>query len=122
MGRLLLACSANRWLRERAPDWWFVRRAVGRFMPGERLEDALAAAAVLRPHGIGAVLTQLGENVTDLAAANDATRHYMAVLATIGTSKLEGVNNKIKVIKRKAYGFHDERYFALKIIQAFSSN
>ncbi len=40
----------------------------------------------------------------------------------IGTSKLEGVNNKIKVIKRKAYGFHDERYFALKIIQEFSSN
>jgi transposase len=37
----------------------------------------------------------------------------------IGTSKLEGVNNKIKVIKRKSYGFHDERYFALKIIQAF---
>jgi transposase len=39
----------------------------------------------------------------------------------IGTSKLEGVNNKIKVLKRKAYGFHDERYFALKIIQAFST-
>lgn len=38
----------------------------------------------------------------------------------IGTSKLEGVNNKIKVIKRKAYGFHDNRYFALKVIQAFS--
>jgi len=32
---------------------------------------------------------------------------------------LEGVNNKIKVIKRMAYGFHDERYFALKVIQAF---
>ncbi|HHA19084.1 MAG TPA: hypothetical protein ENK70_05205, partial [Methylophaga sp.] len=29
-------------------------------------------------------------------------------------------NNKIKVIKRKAYGFHDNRYFALKVIQAFS--
>jgi hypothetical protein len=25
----------------------------------------------------------------------------------MGTSRLEGVNNKIKVIKRKAYGFHD---------------
>lgn len=36
----------------------------------------------------------------------------------IGTSKLEGVNNKIKVIKRKAYGFHDDRYFALKVKQA----
>jgi transposase len=39
----------------------------------------------------------------------------------IHTSKLEGVNNKIKVIKRKAYGFLDERYFSLKIIQAFSN-
>jgi transposase len=37
----------------------------------------------------------------------------------IGTSKLEGVNNKIKLIKRKAYGFHDSRYFALKVKQAF---
>lgn len=36
----------------------------------------------------------------------------------IGTSKLEGVNNKIKVIKRKAYGFHDPQYFALKVKQA----
>jgi transposase len=38
----------------------------------------------------------------------------------IHTSKLEGVNNKIKVIKRKAYGYHDQRYFTLKIYQAFS--
>jgi len=38
----------------------------------------------------------------------------------IHTSMLEGVNNKIKVIKRKAYGFHDNRYFSLKVIQAFS--
>ena len=37
----------------------------------------------------------------------------------IHTGKLEGVNNKIKVIKRKAYGFHDLRYFTLKIYQAF---
>ena len=37
----------------------------------------------------------------------------------IHTGKLEGVNNKIKVIKRKAYGYHDLRYFTLKIYQAF---
>ena len=37
----------------------------------------------------------------------------------IHTGRLEGVNNKIKVIKRKAYGFHDPRYFALKVLQAF---
>ena len=34
----------------------------------------------------------------------------------ISNGKLEGVNNKIKVIKRKAYGFHDPHYFALKLI------
>ena len=36
----------------------------------------------------------------------------------IGTSMLEGINNKIKVIKRKAYGFHDDHYFILKVKQA----
>lgn len=39
----------------------------------------------------------------------------------IHTGILEGVNNKIKVIKRKAYGFHDLRYFSLKITQAFAN-
>jgi transposase len=39
----------------------------------------------------------------------------------IHTGTLEGVNNKIKVIKRKAYGYHDSRYFSLKIIQAFTN-
>lgn len=37
----------------------------------------------------------------------------------IGTSRLEGCNNKIKVIKRRAYGYHDPVYFGLKIKQAF---
>lgn len=40
----------------------------------------------------------------------------------IGTSRLEGVNNKIKVIKRRAYGFHDPAYFALKVKQALPGN
>jgi transposase len=39
----------------------------------------------------------------------------------IHNGKLEGVNNKIKVIKRKAFGFHDLRYFTLKIFQAFAN-
>ena len=39
----------------------------------------------------------------------------------ISTSPLEGMNNKIKVIKRKAYGFHDSEYFALKVKQAFAA-
>lgn len=35
------------------------------------------------------------------------------------TSLLEGINNTIKVIKRRAYGFHDDGYFFLKIRAAF---
>ncbi len=38
----------------------------------------------------------------------------------IHSAKLEGMNNKIKVIKRMAYGFHDDQYFILKIKQASS--
>lgn len=35
------------------------------------------------------------------------------------TGLLEGINNKIKVLKRMAYGFRDEAYFFLKIRAAF---
>ena len=38
------------------------------------------------------------------------------------TSLIEGVNNKIKVIKRMAYGFRDNDYFFLKIKAAFPGN
>lgn len=38
------------------------------------------------------------------------------------TSLLEGINNKIKVIKRMAYGYRDDAYFFLKIRQAFPGN
>ena len=35
------------------------------------------------------------------------------------TSLIEGINNKIKVIKRMAYGFRDDEYFFLRIRAAF---
>ncbi|HLU62674.1 MAG TPA: transposase, partial [Gammaproteobacteria bacterium] len=35
------------------------------------------------------------------------------------TSVLEGINNRIKVIKRMAYGYRDSNYFFLKIRAAF---
>ena len=40
----------------------------------------------------------------------------------IHTGILEGCNNKIKAISKRAFGFHDNRYFTLKVIQAFSGN
>jgi len=38
------------------------------------------------------------------------------------TGILEGMNNKIKVIKRVAYGFRDDEYFFLRIRHAFPGN
>ena len=35
----------------------------------------------------------------------------------LSTNFIEGINNKIKVIKRMAYGFRDDAYFFLKIRQ-----
>jgi transposase len=50
-------------------------------------------------------------------------RHKRGIIAharfPINTGRLEGTNNRIKVIKRVAYGFHDPDYFALKVKQAF---
>lgn len=40
----------------------------------------------------------------------------------IHTSVIEGINNKIKVIKRMAYGYRDDEYFFLKIRAAFPGN
>jgi len=38
------------------------------------------------------------------------------------TGLLEGINNKIKVLKRMAYGFRNDSYFFLKIRAAFPGN
>ena len=37
------------------------------------------------------------------------------------TSLLEGINNKIKVLKRKAYGFRDQTFFILKLFSLHES-
>jgi transposase len=34
----------------------------------------------------------------------------------ISTGPLEGTNNKIKTMKRQAYGFRDQEFFKLKIL------
>jgi transposase len=55
--------------------------------------------------------------------AKNLKAHLSTILAHcrwwLSTSLLEGINNKIKVIKRMAYGFRDDEYFFLKIRSAF---
>jgi proline dehydrogenase len=83
MRSMLLAASQNQWLRHRAAHYPFVKRTVSRFMPGERLDDALGAAQILRGKKIGAVFTHLGENVKDRSEAQQVTEHYLEVLERI---------------------------------------
>ena len=89
MRSLLLAGSESPWLRRHAPHFPFIRRAVTRFMPGEKLEDALRAAAELRRQGISVVLTELGENVTEVAHADEVTRQYADALAEVDARELD---------------------------------
>ena len=89
MRSVLLAGAQSVWLRERASRFPFVRRSVSRFMPGEQLEDALQAAGGLKGAGTGTILTYLGENLSDAAAARDVTREYLQVLARVGDLGLD---------------------------------
>jgi proline dehydrogenase len=89
MRSLLLAGSESPWLRQHGPHLPLVKKAVTRFMPGERLQDALTAAARLRQEGIATVLTELGENVTDAGDAEEVTRHYADALLKVGASQLD---------------------------------
>jgi proline dehydrogenase len=91
---VLLAMSTNAWLRERATRTAFVRRSVSTFMPGERLEDAMAAAAAQQAHGIGTIFTKLGENLTRVEDAEEVTRHYLEVIDRV---KAAGLRAQISV-------------------------
>jgi transposase len=55
--------------------------------------------------------------------ARNPRRHVKGIVnhgsCPIHTGRLEGIDNKIKVIERQAYGFRDDDYFILKIKGAF---
>lgn len=52
--------------------------------------------------------------------ANTIVAHKSGILAwydcKISTAKVEGINNKIKVMKRKAYGFRNDKCFKLRLL------
>lgn len=89
MRSVLLAASDSRWMRQQAPRMGFVKKAVKRFMPGEHVEDALAAALDLKKEGIASILTKLGENITELREGDATTAHYLEVLTKIQEAGLD---------------------------------
>ena len=85
---VLLKASRSQWLARQLRERRFFRRAVKRFMPGETLDDALEAAGQFAKAGLGTVLTELGEQVTNRAEAAAVRDHYIGVLEKIQRRKL----------------------------------
>jgi proline dehydrogenase len=90
MRRVFLWAARNAWLKSHLPQFWFMKRAVRRFMPGETLESALDAAAPLEAAGIGTMYTRLGENLTSLGEADAVADHYVAVYDAIAARGIRG--------------------------------
>jgi proline dehydrogenase len=85
---VILAAAQNKWLKERASRYSFVRRSVSRFMPGETLDDAIAAAHQLRSRALGTAFTHLGENIAEASEAEGVVAHYLQVLERIRAETL----------------------------------
>jgi proline dehydrogenase len=80
MRTTLLWMARNHWMKEHLPKLPFAQKAVLRFMPGEQVDDAIAAADRLDGEGFGVLFTHLGENITELAEADAVAAHYHDVL------------------------------------------
>jgi proline dehydrogenase len=85
----LLWASTNPWLSQRLPSWYFTRRAVRRFLPGEELEDALSAASALSAAGFPTIITQLGENVGAEREVDDVVVHYEHAIEQLHAAGLD---------------------------------
>ncbi|MBQ4489456.1 MAG: transposase [Ruminobacter sp.] len=60
------------------------------------------------------------ENVHFCRDADFPEKHMQGIMShagyNISPGMVEGFNNKIQTMRRKAYGFNDDEYFFLKII------
>ena len=84
----LLKASKSPWLASQMTQRAFARRAVKRFMPGERLSDALDAAQGLVDAQIGTLITRLGETLTGERNTDEVRDHYVSALGEIARRSL----------------------------------
>lgn len=118
---VLLAASQNQWIRRHASRYGFMRRTVSRFMPGEKLEDVLAAAEVLQEKKIGTVITYLGENVKDVSEAKQVAQHYIKIMESMQRSGMTA-EVSVKLTQLGLEHSEDACFENLKIILDLSPN
>ena len=80
--------------------------------PGKRFATAFLDGWIRRAGASG--IKMLQQMAATLATYRSGLLAYYDVMITSGP--LEGTNNKIKTMKRQAYGFRDLEFFKLKIL------
>jgi transposase len=79
-------------------------------------------AAFLKDWGQKAQQTGIGQLIK---MAKTLRTHATGILAyarhPITSGKLEGINNKIKTLTKRSYGFHDQNFFILKLLSLHHS-
>ena len=91
---VILLAASNRWLAEHLPRYRIAKATVARFMPGERMENAVDAGERLAAEGIPVTFTYLGENVESAADADAVAEHYLRLLDLI---EERGINAEVSV-------------------------
>ncbi|HXF83451.1 MAG TPA: proline dehydrogenase family protein [bacterium] len=86
---ILLALSRHPGARAVATRSRLLRPVVRRFVPGETMEAAFAAAAELRERGIAATLDLLGEATTSVQDAHRAAEAYLELLGALARRGLD---------------------------------
>jgi len=90
----LLYLSKADWARHIVTQWAFAKRAAGRFVAGERLEDAIQVVNQLNNLGINATLDRLGEHTTNAEKARRATDEIIEMLTAIEET---GIQSNISI-------------------------
>ena len=80
----ILAASRSDGLRRTAERLPVTRHVVHRFVPGETVADALESVGQLRDSGRLVSIDYLGEDVTDVDAANATVDAYLELLDALG--------------------------------------
>jgi proline dehydrogenase len=100
--KALLAASRRPGLRRLVVGNPATRRVVDRFVPGETLEDAMAAVRSLAADGIAVTLDHLGEDVTDRTEAKRSRDAYLSALEALAPL---GLGRRAEVsVKLSAFG------------------
>jgi proline dehydrogenase len=112
----LLWASRNQRIERIVRSSRAMRPLVSRFMPGESMDDALAAVRKLQSEGTPTILTYLGENVASHADADETVAEYERLFAALRSARADTHVS----IKLTQFGWDFDRQGALERVRTLS--